>query len=167
MPSAASLTGRGLSSRPCLPTLVPVLCLRPWYRPGGQGLGDPSGGNSSKGLFPRSVLFPHTGDALGPFEWVFPSLPHPSRPACGLLPIPHLLKVPVVYPVPGHKPQRRQWRQGFKKQTMILKLEILPLPRCLHLQGECGTLLALQLWEDQRPLGKAQFPGVLKSLDLN
>lgn len=44
---AASPAGRGLFPRPCLPTLVPALFFRPWYRPGGQGPGDSSSSSSS------------------------------------------------------------------------------------------------------------------------
>lgn len=71
---AASLTGRGLFPRPCLPTPGPVLYFRPWYRPGGQGPGDPAAVAPAS---PRSVPFPQTRDALGLFpEWVSPPVPH-------------------------------------------------------------------------------------------
>lgn len=85
---AASLEAAApLFSRPCLPTLVPVLWLSPWYRYGGQGRVDPSstgpqgvkpGGDSSIFLFCASIPAYDSGEGLSRFWKVNAVCPCPS-----------------------------------------------------------------------------------------
>lgn len=77
----------GLFPRPCLPTLVPVLHFRPWYRPGGQGLGTPAAAAPASPS--RSVPLPRIPTKPTPIPTILgPSsntLDHPSQsstPSC-------------------------------------------------------------------------------------